>query len=64
MPDQTPKPPQMPADPFSPDHMGFVTILHFYRGLRTAGAGMAEAAVIVGGIIRAGGSDEPPKPGA
>ena len=65
MPDETPKvPPQAPPDPFAPDHTGFVAALHFYRGLRAAGAAMAEAAIIVGGIVRAGGDEEPPKPGA
>ncbi len=50
---QAPKPP--PLDPFSPMHVGHVAMLEMYRGLRRAGAGMVEAAIMMGGILVAQG---------
>ena len=53
MPDDQPgqQAPKMPPDPFTAAHMGHIAILEMYRGLRSTGAGMIEAAVIVGGIL-------------
>lgn len=57
MPEDQPGPrvPRMPDDPFSPTDMGHVAVLEMYRGLRRAGAGMVEAAIIIGGMLAAQG---------
>lgn len=36
-----------PADPFLPGDIGSIAVVTLYHGLRRAGAGMLEAAVIV-----------------
>jgi hypothetical protein len=39
--------PDQPADPFLPGDAGSIAVVALYHGLRRAGAGMVEAAVIV-----------------
>ena len=43
--------PDQPADPFLPGDVGSIAVMTVYRGLRRAGAGMVEAALIVGAQI-------------
>ena len=40
-----------PADPFLPGDVGSIAVVTIFRGLRRAGAGMVEAALIVGAQI-------------
>ena len=40
-----------PADPFLPGDVGSIAVVTIYRGLRRAGAGMVEAALIVGAQV-------------
>lgn len=39
--------PDQPADPFLPGDVGSIAVMAIFRGLRRAGAGMVEAALIV-----------------
>ena len=39
--------PDQPADPFLPGDAGSIAVVALYHGLRRAGAGMVEAALIV-----------------
>ena len=43
--------PDQPADPFLPGDVGSIAVVTIYRGLRRAGAGMVEAAMIVGAQV-------------
>ena len=43
--------PDQPADPFLPGDVGSIAVVTIYRGLRRAGAGMVEAALIVGAQV-------------
>jgi hypothetical protein len=38
--------PPLPPDPFTPVDLGFAFVMTEFRGLRKAGAGIAEAAMI------------------
>ena len=55
MPDDEPSQQAPPADPFGPLHVGCVQALELFRGLRAAGAGLVEAAILTGGIIATSG---------
>lgn len=44
-----------PPDPFQPMYAGYVQVLELFRGLRLAGAGLVEAALLTGGIIATNG---------
>ena len=38
---------EYPADPFLPGDVGSIAVVNLYHGLRRAGAGLVEAAVMV-----------------
>ena len=40
-----------PTDPFLPGDVGSIAVVTIFRGLRRAGAGMVEAALIVGAQV-------------
>jgi hypothetical protein len=55
--------PGMPADPFTPADTGYALIMGSFRGLRKAGAGLMEAALITAAhVVISGISNEARKP--
>ena len=66
MPDEPAEPPaspSMPADPFSPAATGYTLIAASFHGLRSAGCGLLEAALITAAhVVISGIAGEAKKP--